>query len=227
MSAFHSWPEIGDEVRDHDDNVAFVVRIEREPQHMGSAVYVVATDGVANEYRYPLSALSHLDSDIDPDRVMGWVLAPLRTIGKVEYRRGRVTIDSWDEAQHVIPCWIHATMTWNGFMLPLFTREDIAEARAEIQAIFDGGDDNPDAMRLTWSEDGIPSLIDPQYAPGGEYASDDWDGEQVSTVEVDGETLYQIGEGFVWQEPWTDDDDVEPTESIREWLARVAPGVAV
>lgn len=222
MSAFNSWPEIGDEVRDRDDNVAYVLRIEREPLHMGSAVYVVATDGVANEYRYPLSALRHLDADIDPDRVMGWVLSEIREIDGAEYRRGQVTIDSADDIQHVIPCWIHATMTWNGFMLPIFTAEDIASARADIDAIFAAEDDNPDAMRLSWSEAGIPSLIDPMYAPGGEYASDDWDGEQVSTVEVDGETMYRIGEGFVWQEPWTDDDDVEPVESIRDWLARVA-----
>lgn len=225
MSAFNAWPEIGDEVRDQDDNVAYILRIEREPQAMGSAVYVVATDGVANEYRYPLSALSRLDSDIDPDRVMGWVLAPLRTIGKVEYRRGLVTIDSDDEVQHFIPCWIHATMTWNGFMLPLFAAEDIAEARAEIQAIFGDGEDYPEKMRLSWSEAGIPSLIDPMYAEGGEYASDDWGGEHVSTVDADGETLYSIGEGFVWQEPYTDDDDVEPAESIREWLDRVAVAV--
>jgi hypothetical protein len=128
-----------------------------------------------------------------------------------DYRPGRVTI--WvDDEVGSIPAIVKAWDRWNGFALPLFTREALIASADALRGIFPSDNVNEDShegTRLSFDADGFPSIIELERAEGGEYFDaehPEW-AEQVSPVEIDGVTYYGIGYGgYVWEDAPADHD---------------------
>ena len=106
-----------------------------------------------------------------------------------DYRRSAVTIWIAGDAP-LIPAYVHASRRWNGFAIPLFRIEDIARHRDALDKLFEAT--HEDDLVLTWTDEGLPSIVDPHAIDDGDY---------VARVVIDGETFIDIGGGsFTWEE---------------------------
>ncbi len=109
------------------------------------------------------------------------------------HRVGRVGLETPSGDIASLPAYVSAWTRWNGFALPLFTREALIAHADTLRAIFSGEETaEDDGYTLTFDADGFPTLIDNGYPE---------DGSLVVAREVDGRTLYSLGGGgFVWQD---------------------------
>lgn len=89
------------------------------------------------------------------------------------------------EAAHV------SDYRWNGWAVPYFTLEEARKIDAATRVAYaDAG--QPDEEWTTWTF-GADGIIWENEGPGL-----DEDSYEVDTIEVDGVTLYNLGNGFTW-----------------------------
>jgi len=109
-------------------------------------------------------------------------------ITKLDLKPGTVTLDDLGVG---IPALL-PDQRWNGWQCPYFRLEDVRAARESFISLFGG--DGDDGVRFHWdAETDLPSIVS-LYDDGEE-------GEEVSTMEIDGETFVTIGwGGYCWYE---------------------------
>ncbi|KJL45562.1 hypothetical protein [Microbacterium trichothecenolyticum] len=119
------------------------------------------------------------------------------------YRPGRVTMDVVDDAPS-IPAFVSAWHRWNGWAVPIFTRETLIASADALRELFpDAYVTDSEGVRLTFDADGFPILTDVMFAPGGsDYDPEHPDGgDMIVPIVIDGVTYYDIGGGgYVWQD---------------------------
>lgn len=139
------------------------------------------------------------------------------------YRPGRVTM-SVDENVGSIPAIVRAWERWNGWAVPLFTREALIAGADVLRAIFPDDmvrEDIHEGIRLTFDADGFPSLTDLAYTEGGEYYEPGCDPEQIRPVEIDGVTYYDVGAGgFCWEDALDVEHEHFYSREAADWLCK-------
>ncbi|WP_353113226.1 hypothetical protein [Microbacterium sp.] len=78
---------------------------------------------------------------------------------------------------------------WNGWECPYFRPDDVRAARSNFEALY--ADADPEEVRFRWDDaTDLPSIVS---------VFDDDEAEEVSTMEIDGESFVTIGwGGYCW-----------------------------